>query len=335
MTGQTGIDRAAELVQRAVAAGQIPGAALGLIRAGEAPVMRVWGLAEREPERRELDLNAWFDLASLTKVLFTVPEMLRLVEDGLADLDDPLSLTLPELNPQTELASRTLRQLLSHTAGLPASAPLHLWESTPDAIRQRLLSEPWELGENVYSDLGYLLLGVVIERLRGEALSARPLTPGLTFTPPPELSVSTEQCEWRGRLLRGEVHDEKASALGGPAGHAGLFGTLRGVLGAAQGLLDGSALSSAAQAELRAPHTPTRALGWERRHPGWSGGSLCSPQTLGHTGFTGTGCWIDFGRGSAWALLTNNVHPSRRRMSNLGPLRRAVGNALAAGWHID
>ena len=333
------IERAAALVERAVIAGQIPGAALGLIRAGELPILRFWGLAEREPERRALDLNAWFDLASLTKVLFTVPELLRLVEDGLADLDDPLSVTLPELSrvegSNPELASRTLRQLLTHTAGLPASAPLHLWESTPDAIRERLLSEPWALGENVYSDLGYLLLGVVIERLRGEALGARPLTPGLSFTPSAEWAVSTEQCEWRGRLMRGEVHDEKAFALGGPAGHAGLFGTLAGVLNAAQGLLDGTALSSAALTELRAPQTPTRALGWERRYPGWSGGSLCSPQTIGHTGFTGTGCWIDFGRGYAWALLTNNVHPSRRSMSNLGPLRRAVGNALAAGWRAD
>jgi CubicO group peptidase (beta-lactamase class C family) len=326
------IEKAAALVQQAVDTGQVPGAALGLIRLGEAPFMRVWGLAEREPERRELDLGAWFDLASLTKVLFTVPEVLRLVEDGLADLDDPLSLTLPELG-ERDLASRTLRQLLTHTAGLPASAPLHLWESTPEAIRLRLLHEPWALVENVYSDLGYLLLGLVIERLRGAPLTSRPLPSGLTFTPPAASSVSTELCEWRGRLMRGEVHDEKAFALGGPAGHAGLFGTLEGVLGAVHSLLNGTALSPAALAELRAPQTPTRALGWERRYTGWSGGSLCSPQTIGHTGFTGTGCWTDFERGYGWALLTNNVHPSRQQMRNLGPLRRAVGSVLAAEWH--
>ena len=324
--------RTAELVQQAVTSGQVPGAALGVVRADEPAQLACWGLAAREPEAVPLELGHSFDLASLTKVLFTVPEVLRLVQDGLADLDDPLSRHLPELGWMGggDLGARTLRQLLTHTAGLPAHAPIYTWGSEARTLRQRVLQEPWTLGENTYSDIGYMLLGMVMERLRGTELASRPLPPGLTFTPVPEHSVATERCPWRGRVLRGEVHDENASALGGVAGHAGLFGTLEGVLGSARGLLKAASLSPAALTEMRLPQTDTRALGWERRHHGWSGGSLCSPQTLGHTGFTGTGVWIDFGRGYAWALLTNNIHPSRYTGSNMGPLRRAVGNVLAA-----
>jgi CubicO group peptidase (beta-lactamase class C family) len=337
-------ERAFDLVRKAVEAGVVPGAALGVFNLGRPAQMACWGFAQIRPEPIPLDLGMMFDLASLTKVLFTVPEVLRLVEDGLADLDDPVSRFLPELAwlRPTELSARTLRQLLTHTSGLPAFAPLYTWGADAATLKQRLLQEPWPLGENVYSDLGYMLLGLVTERLRGEALQARPLPEGLTFSPNVEHSVATEDCPWRGRVMRGQVHDENAYALGGAAGHAGLFGTLEGVLGAARGLLEGTpvpvnnrALSPAALEELRRPQTPSRALGWVRTSEHWSGGSLCSPTAIGHTGFTGTGVWIDFQRGYAWALLTNNVHPSRHTSSDLQVLRRAVGNALAAAWRPE
>ncbi|GGJ70363.1 serine hydrolase domain-containing protein [Deinococcus aquiradiocola] len=325
---------AADLVRTAVHSGQVPGAALGLLRAGQAPVTAVYGAAQLDPARVPLTPDLTFDLASLTKVLFTLPEVLKLVQDGLADLDDPLSRHLPDMAwmGAPAVAAVTLRQCLTHTSGLPAHAPLYTWASAPETLRARVLQEPWPLGAHVYSDIGFMLLGQVLERVRGRPLRDFPLPAGLTFRPEADGSVATERCAWRGRVLRGEVHDENASAQGGVAGHAGLFGTLHGVLDAARALLDGTALTPAALAELRAPQTPTRALGWERRFPGWSGGSLCSPGTLGHTGFTGTGCWIDFERGYAWTLLTNNVHPSRHTARPLQPLRRAVGNVLAAGW---
>ncbi|GGR13950.1 serine hydrolase domain-containing protein [Deinococcus ruber] len=323
-----------QLVEQAVKDGVVPGAALGVLRAGESAEVACWGLAQRVPTEEPLTLDTVFDLASLTKVLFTVPEVLRVVEDGLADLDDPISRFLPEIGwlRPTDLSAVTLRQLLTHTAGLPAHAPLYTWGVSPATLKARLLQEPWPLGEHVYSDIGYMLLGLIVERLRGEALSARPLSPGLTFAPDARLAASTEFCPWRGQVIRGEVHDENASALGGAAGHAGLFGTLAGVLKVAESLLDGTLLSRAALTELRRPQTDTRALGWERRYAGWSGGSLCSASTIGHTGFTGTGAWIDFERGFAWVLLTNSVHPSRHTRVPLNPLRRSVGNALAASW---
>ena len=103
-------------------------------------------------------------------------------------------------------------------------------------------------------------------------------------------------------------------------------------MGYVQGLMGGQVLSRAALAEMCRPQHAERALGWMIPHPPYSGGSLCSRQTLGHTGFTGTGVWMDFERGYAWVLLTNRVHPSRHRETGIIELRRAVGNAIAAQW---
>ena len=142
-----------------------------------------------------------------------------------------------------------------------------------------------------------MLLGIAIERLKGCKLADLELPPGLTWHPDPAETVATERCTWRGRVMRGEVHDENAFALGGAAGHAGLFGTIDGVLDAAQRLLQGT---DPWLPELRTRQTATRCLGWEARHEGWSGGNACSEETIGHTGFTGTGLWIDF---RAWTGL--------------------------------
>lgn len=327
-------DRAIQLVRRAVDDGRLPGASLGVVHPSGEVIAHCWGLAQREPHHEPLELDTFFDLASLTKVLFTVPEVLRAVEDGLTDLDDPIKTVLPELSwmRPTGLGGKTLRELLTHSAGLPAWAPIYTWGESPNTLKHRVLQEAWPLGDYVYSDIGFMLLGVILERLRGRALRDFPLPVGLTFSPEKEQAAATERCPWRGRVLRGEVDDENASALGGVAGHAGLFGTLHGVMNAARGLLNGTSLSPAALAELQQPHSPTRVLGWQRKHVGWSGGSLCSTRTIGHTGFTGTGCWIDFERAYAWVLLSNDVHPSRHTRSDINALRRAVGNAIAAQW---
>jgi CubicO group peptidase (beta-lactamase class C family) len=121
----------------------------------------------------------------------------------------------------------------------------------------------------------------------------------------------------------GEVHDEKCFALQG-SGHAGLFGTARSVLGYARALLDGTVDATL----MRTPLSPKRTHGWERPYDGWSGGDHCSAGTIGHTGFTGTGLWVDFDRGRAWTLLTNRVHPSRHAETGIVTLRRAVGDRI-------
>jgi CubicO group peptidase (beta-lactamase class C family) len=148
----------------------------------------------------------------------------------------------------------------------------------------------------------------------------------LTFRPDPAACAATEHCTWRGRILRGEVHDENAFALGGASGHAGLFGTIDGVLDFALDLLQGT---ESALMPIRVRQSSNRSLGWEARHPGWPGGDLCSDATIGHTGFTGTGLWIDFERGVAWSLLTNRVHPTRHRNTGIHELRRRIGDLIA------
>ncbi|WP_456410387.1 serine hydrolase domain-containing protein [Oceanithermus sp.] len=326
---------AAPLLREAVMAGRVPGAALGVVSAsGERATLHL-GQAQLEPEARPLEADTWFDLASLTKVLFTLPEVMKLVEEGRVDLDDPLKQHLPEagwLQEDPALGRVTIRQLLAHQAGLPAWVPLYTWGCDAATLKARLLQEHWQLGRPVYSDVGFMLLGILLERLRERELKAFELPAGLTFQPDPVRTAATERCPWRGRVLVGEVHDENAHALGGAAGHAGLFGTLDGVLDRAHAWLTETELSPAAHAAVREPQSEERLLGWVRRHPGWSGGRLTSPAAYGHTGFTGTGVWIDPERGYAWALLTNRVHPSRHRENPLPELRRRVADALAAEW---
>ena len=128
------------------------------------------------------------------------------------------------------------------------------------------------------------------------------------------------------------MHDENAFALGGAAGHAGLFGTIDGVLDFAQRLLDGSGASPAAIESICTRQSGDRTCGWERRFDGWPGGDMCSDATIGHTGFTGTGLWLDFDRGLAWSLLTNRVHPTRHGAMDIYALRPATGDAVIAAF---
>ena len=195
-----------------------------------------------------------------------------------------------------------------------------------------MLQREWRHGPPVYSDINFILLGIAIERLTGAGLDAQPLGTGLSWGPPPGPAVATERCQWRGRVLKGEVHDENCAAMGGRIGHAGLFGTIDGVLDFAMGLLDGTGASPAMLEAIRTPVEGHRTAGWEIRHAGWSGGQACSPDTIGHTGFTGTGLWIDFDRGLAWTLLTNRVHPTRHFDSGIFQLRPETGDALIAAF---
>ncbi|HEX8309315.1 MAG TPA: serine hydrolase domain-containing protein [Allosphingosinicella sp.] len=320
----------------AVADGRIPGAALGIVAAGGRRAVRVAGMAALLPEPEPLTHAHWFDLASLTKVIATTTVVLSLAEQGRLDLDRPLTDAVPDLRqydvdnaPERRL---TFRDCLAHRTFLPAVEPIYTYGDDRARLRAFVLQREWRHGPPVYSDVNFILLGIAIERITGAALSDWPLGDGLSFGPPPGAAVSTEACTWRGRMLRGEVHDENASALGGAAGHAGLFGTAAGVLDFALGLLDGSGASPAMIEAIRTPLRDHRTCGWESRFDGWHGGDSCSAAAIGHTGFTGTGLWIDFGRGLAWTLLTNRVHPTRHRESGIAELRRATGDAVIGAW---
>jgi CubicO group peptidase (beta-lactamase class C family) len=308
--------------------GHIPGAVLGIVTISGDRAVEALGQAQCEPQSVPMRRGTWFDLASLTKVLFTTPTILRLVQHGRMALDDKLTVAIPDLRQyDREAAERhlTFRQCLSHQTHLPAVEPLYTYGQDPATLRAFILQRVWQAGPPVYSDINFMLLGIAAERLTGCSIGEQSLPPGLTFHPDPAETAATEHCTWRGRVMRGEVHDENAYALGGAAGHAGLFGTIDGVLDAALGLLRGV---EPGLAGIRTRQSATRTLGWDARHDGWSGGDMCSDETIGHTGFTGTGLWIDFRRGIAWALLTNRVHPTRHRETGIVELRRRVGDLI-------
>jgi CubicO group peptidase (beta-lactamase class C family) len=315
----------------AVAAGRIPGAVLGVVTGGERAACFA-GAAQIEPVREALSRETWFDLASLTKVIFTTTRILRLVDEGHFALDDPLAGVIPDLR-QYDVANAperrlTFRQCLAHRTHRPGVEPLYTYGQDPATLRAFILQRVWTSGPSVYSDINFMLLGIAIERVTGRPLIEQPLADGLTFRPDPARCAATERCTWRRRVIRGEVHDENAFALGGASGHAGLFGTIDGVLDFAQAVLDGRALSEQGLAAVRARESETRTVGWEAKHAGWSGGDMCSGSTIGHTGFTGTGLWIDFDRRLAWTLLTNRVHPTRHRDTGIVTLRRATGEQV-------
>lgn len=326
------IDRAFAPAARYVEERRIPGATLGVVSADGRRAIRLVGHAALVPEPETLTEDHWFDLASVSKVVATTTMILTLADHGRLDLDRPLTDAIPDLR-QYDVAGAaerrlTFRDCLSHRTFFPAVEPVYTYGDDPDRLRAFVLQREWKHGPPVYSDINFILLGIAIERLTGQPLSAWPLGPGLSYGPPPGPAVATERCPWRGRVLKGEVHDENASAMGGETGHAGLFGTVAGVLDFAQRLLDGSGASEAMLWAIRTPFYEHRTCGWERRFPGWSGGQACSPETIGHTGFTGTGLWVDFERGLAWTLLTNRVHPTRHFDSGIFVLRPETGNAV-------
>jgi CubicO group peptidase (beta-lactamase class C family) len=332
----SGFEAGFAALRAAVEAGGIPGGVLGLLEDGRV-VLRACGRAVLEPEAVAMGEGTVFDLASLTKVIFTTTAILRLVEAGRIGLDDPLTVAIPDLR-QYDVAGAaerrlTFRQCLAHMTHLPAVEPLYTYGLDPSTMRAFILQREWRQCPPAYSDNNFLLLGIAIERLTGVALGAQPVPAGFSFRPDPAACAATERCSWRGRVMRGEVHDENAFAMGGAAGHAGLFGSAGAVLGFAQGLIEGAVLSAASLAALRAEQQVLqgvrRGLGWQLATAGWHGGDGCGAGVIGHTGFTGTGVWIDLDRGRAWTLLTNRVHPTRHRESGIVELRRAVGAALA------
>jgi CubicO group peptidase (beta-lactamase class C family) len=221
----------------------------------------------------------------------------------------------------------TFRQCLGHQTPFPAVEPIYTYGHDPELLRAFILQREWRARDPVYSDINFILLGFALERLSGKTIRDMDPGPGFAWGTEPDVAAATEDCTWRHRVLSGEVHDDNCSALQG-AGHAGLFGTAASVLDFAQGLLTGSGASERSIALMRTPLSATRTHGWERPYDGWSGGALCSPGTIGHTGFTGTGLWIDFDKGKAWTLLTNRIHPTRHFDSGIISLRQTVGDLI-------
>jgi CubicO group peptidase (beta-lactamase class C family) len=326
------LDRAFAPLQTSVEARRIPGGVLGVVDADGNRAIRSIGSAQLIPMQRPMTDGTWFDLASLTKVIFTTPRILAAAEAGRLDLDAPLTTLLPDFrqyNADNWERKITFRQCLTHQTPFPAVFPIYTYGRDADLLRHFVLQHEWPQGPAVYSDINFILLGLALERLEHCSIRDMDPGPGFAWSADPMHAAATEDDTWRHRVLCGEVHDDNCSALQG-SGHAGLFGTADAILSFAEDHFSQKNTSPKTISLIREMMTPKRTHGWEHAYEGWSGGDRCTPETIGHTGFTGTGLWIDFANRRAWTLLTNRVHPTRHFDSGIIGLRRAVGDLINA-----
>ncbi len=298
------------------------------------------------PDSRPVQAGTLYDLASLTKVVATTTMAMILVDEKRLDIDKPVHDYLPAFQGSGK-EEVTVRHLLTHSSGLEATAPLFQEVRGKEAYVERIAAMDLTYppgSKSVYSDLGIILLGEILERISGRPLDVfvreRVLLPlGMKhtgFRPPRPLwprIAPTEFDPWRGRMIQGEVHDENASAMGGVAPHAGLFSTAGDLSLFARMLLNGGGrIVSRQTLELftKKAGVPDsdRALGWDTKSAeGSSAGTLFSPDSFGHTGFTGTSIWIDPERRIFLILLTNRVHPTREN-NLIREVRPAVADAV-------
>jgi CubicO group peptidase (beta-lactamase class C family) len=297
------------------------------------------------------DDTLW-DLASVTKPIAGLAIM-ALIDDGHLLLDDSIARYLPGF-AESDKASVTIRELLTHTSGIPGQIPLYRWCTTPDELAAAIRSVPvaHAPGQGViYSSQGFIVLGLVAEALTGTRLDTviadRVTGPaGMTQTrfrlsaADRTRAAATEDCPWRGGLVQGTVHDENAEVLGGVAAHAGLFAPIAdlarlGRILCRDAVLDNGRplLSPAAFTTMIKPatdHLPLRrCLAWQGRDRVNSpAGDLLGLRAYGHTGFTGTSLWADPDLGGYVALVTNRVHPSREPRG-FDRVRRVVHNVAA------
>jgi CubicO group peptidase (beta-lactamase class C family) len=333
------------VLREAIARQTTPGGVFAVLRpspeSGWVSALGAEGRLTYDPSSPSVTTETSYDLASLTKVLATTSMAMLLWQRNILDLDTLLADLLPGFIIGSGDGARrrkvTLRMLLAHASGLPASVPLYETCRTREALLRAVLrldleAEPGE--RTAYSDPGFILLGAALETLAGKRLDAfardevflplgmrqtryRPFAAEWNAIPPTE-----EDKAFRGRTIQGEVHDENCFVLGGVSGHAGLFAPADDLLRFAEAMLaplraeQKTSLFSAAAIRLftrRAALPPgsTRALGWDTPSPGSSSGSAFSPVSFGHLGFTGTSLWIDPERELAVVLLTNRTFPSR------------------------
>jgi len=325
------------------------------------------GDAVREPTQIPATFDTVYDLASLTKPLITTLLCARRIEAGELTLDSAVANYLPEFD-RTDRQMITVRELLTHTSGLPAWRPLYVTaEGKRDAVVAAIVSERLEYAPGtrvVYSDLGFITLGFLLERLTGARLSDladREIIKALDlketfFNPARAKQTGIAACEtgnryeqqtcqelgleyrsWRENLIWGEVHDGNAYFLGGAAGHAGLFSNARETLRLANQFISTST-------ELLKPETcrlfntvmtagleEDRSIGWQLASTRDSAaGPGLARDSFGHLGFTGTSCWVDPRRGRVFILLTNRTHARALPFANINAVRREFHTRAAA-----
>ena len=362
------------VLAEAVRDGTFPGAVVLVRQDGEVVYRKAHGYRSLEPERTPLSEDTVFDLASLTKPLATTVALMRFVAEKKVRLDDRISRFFPNFGTCGKTAT-TIRQLLSHSSGLPACRPYYEElraqqqkvsrlatlgsQSARDFIYAQIQREKAEFEPGArasYSDLGFMLLGALIEDMSGTSLDQycwnkiyRPL--GLQamgfinietlrqkkYETATEMIAPTERCPWRARILCGEVHDDNAYAMGGVAGHAGLFAPIDEVDRLVSTLVECHAgahpfLPAAVVRDFWTVNTAvsdsTWACGWDTPSPqGSSAGEFFSSRSIGHLGFTGTSVWIDLERNIHIIMLSNRVHP-RRDNDKITAFRPILHNAV-------
>jgi beta-N-acetylhexosaminidase len=327
-----------------------PGASVAIGYRGHLIYQKAFGRFDYSAKGKPVSKETIYDLASLTKVVTATTLTMQCFESGILKLDDPVSRFYPSFigNGREKI---TLKHLLTHSSGLPAHLPLFKDTKGTGKFVIKILQTPLEYEPGtkaVYSDLGIILLGSILEKVTGKSLDRlaqdqifAPLGMSHTlFKPGPKLKVEiapTEKDAWRGRLVQGEVHDENAFAMGGVSAHAGLFSNSEDLSTFCQMLLNAGIYAHhriVRRSTLKRfvtrqnlPPESSRALGWDTPSPGSSAGNLLSAESFGHTGFTGTSIWLDPTRELFIILLTNRVYPTREGNGIL-EARRELADAV-------
>jgi CubicO group peptidase (beta-lactamase class C family) len=348
------------LIDRGISDSSFPGA-VAMVSIGDKVVYsHAAGFAMKVPEERKISINSVFDLASLTKVVATTPCILQLVDEGLLSLSDNVSSYFGEYDWSNGNSKATIEDLLCHTSGFPAYYPFHKMgknsgsgEKGYTGIIETISALPplYEPGKGeIYSDIDFILLGKIAEKITGRTLDAYCRERifsilGMTetmFNPPQSLKrrfVATEI--YKDRVSMGTVHDENAYYMGGISGHAGLFSTASDLQKYCAAMLNAgkfrkmNIISTRIAAEMIRQRRPgingSYGLGWQLNNGRYVGpfGDLFPLWSFGHTGFTGTMIWMDSGSGVASILLTNRVHPDRTNNSILR-YRRLFNNIVAS-----
>jgi len=323
--------RAFDILKNAIATHAFPACSLAITLSGELVAYKALGRFTYDPASPEAGTESIFDLASLTKVVASTAMAMILYERGLLDLEAPITAIVPEFAGDDHRRREiTLRMLLAHSSGLPAYEKLFLRAKSREDLLQSaftatLTASPGSRAE--YSDIGYIVLGVALERIADESLAAfcqreifGPLGMAHTaFNPTPALKNSipptADDRSFRQRIIQGEVQDENASVLGGIAGHAGLFSTAENLAIFAHAMLNGGhPILRSTTVELfsrrePAPEGTSRGLGWDTPSAPSQSGEYFSPHSFGHLGYTGTSLWIDPDRQLSIVLLTNRTWP--------------------------
>ncbi|MBI2815342.1 MAG: beta-lactamase family protein [Acidobacteria bacterium] len=357
---QSVFSNALEILNRAVRERAFPGAVLAVGHSDQQWIVTVgrFMYAENAPA---VQSDTIYDLASLTKVVATTTAAMIMVERRALVLDKPVAFYLPDFFPPYDLATDalwearrevTVRHLLAHTSGLPAYEQFFLRAREKFHVLEEALQVPLEElpgTRTLYSDVGFILLGEIIERVSKQSLDRfcgdeifTPLEMTHTCFNPPEAwrerIAPTELDErFRKRLIQGEVHDENAWVMGGVAGHSGLFGTagdlsrfcrmmLKGGRMGEKQLMSPDIIQEFTQPCPAAKGAP-RALGWDKPIEPSSSGRYFSPGSYGHLGYTGTSVWIDPDKELFVILLTNRVHPSRANDA-IKKIRPAIHDAV-------